>query len=338
MVNGMFLSLNSVYCACPIVQGLTKSVASMTKTVVLVLQQTNTLTLAAAVDPLRAANRQAGSEVFDWQFATPEPHDVTLTSGLCVPAAPLHRVSSCDILIVVAGFDLQPQSSPQLMASLRRLANPNTLLAAMDGGPWVLANAGLLDGHTATTHWEDMEDFASTFPDVNCLNARYVASGNRWTSGGAAPALDMMLHLIQTRYGTSLATRVAASFIHTSQPAPTDPQLRHPEAAIRSPLVKRVHELMEANLETPLPLTEIAARLGQRPRTLQQQFRKALGKTAKSHYLSLRLTEAHRLLTQSEKSLHDIALSTGFGAQSSFSRAYKRHHGKSPTAIRQHRA
>lgn len=310
----------------------------MTKTVVLVLQDTNTLSLAAAVDPMRAANRQADARVFDWQFATPTGQDVPLTSGLIVPAAPLHRVEKCDILIVVAGFNLQRQSTPQLMSSLRRLARPGTLLAAIDGGPWLVAKAGLLDGHHATTHWEDLDLFATTFPEVDAVNARYVANGDRWTSGGAAPALDMMLHLIGVRHGVHLAAKVAASFIHTSQPAPTDPQVRHSNVAPHSRITRRAHQVMEAHLEAPLPLTEIAKRLGQSPRSLQQQFQQVLGSTPKAHYLRLRLAEAQRLLLQTDASLQDIGIATGFGAQSSFSRAYRRLYGESPKRTRQRSA
>jgi len=313
---------------------LTKSADFMTKTVILVLQDTNTLSLAAAVDPLRAANRQAGRRVFDWHFATPDHHDVALTCGLTVPAAPLHRVDACDLLIVVAGFDLQRQSTPALMASLRRLTKGTTQIAAIDGGPWLVANAGLLNGKDATTHWEDLDNFAANFPEVYAVNARYVAADACWTSGGAAPALDMMLHLIRVRHGHTLAQKVAAGFIHTSQPAPTDPQLRHPHTSRHTPLTLRAHHLMEAHLESPLAITEIAARLGKSARTLQQQFRYRLGTTVKTHYLTLRLAEANRLLTQSDLSLQNISLATGFPAQSSFSRAFKAQHGQSPKAAR----
>lgn len=313
---------------------LTKNADFMTKIVVLVLQETNTLSLAAIVDPMRAANRHARTQIFDWRFATPDTRTVTLTSGLTIPAAPVNRVDGCDVLIVVAGFNLKRQSTPHLMASLRRLARPETLLIAIDGGPWVVANAGLLNGKQATTHWEDLENFAATFPDIDTINARYVTTDFVWTSGGAAPALDMMLHLIAVRHGPDLAAKVAAAFIHTSQPAPTDPQLRHLHGQARSPLIKRAHYLMEQNLETPLPIPKIAAQLGQSARTLQQHFKQTLGITAKAYYLSLRLAEAHRLLTQTSGSLQQISVATGFGAQSSFSRAYSAHHGQSPKAAR----
>lgn len=307
----------------------------MTKVVVLVLQETNTLSLAAAVDPLRAANRQAGKPVFNWQFATPENRDVRLTAGLSIPAAPINRIPACDILILIAAFNLETQSTPALSASLRRLARPDALVLAIDGGPWVLARSGLLNGHPATTHWEDIENFARTFPEIETVKARYVASGQVWTSGGAAPALDMMLHLIETRLGASLAQRVAASFIHTTHPDRNDPQQRHLLSPNVSAKLKRAHRVMEENLETPLAIPQIAERLGQSPRRLQEHFQQSLGTTIKTHYLSLRLAEAHRLLTQSDLSLHQISLATGFGAQSSFSRAYRARYGQSPSATRQ---
>ncbi|MEL6450728.1 MAG: GlxA family transcriptional regulator [Pseudomonadota bacterium] len=306
----------------------------MTKTAILVLHSTNTLSLAAAVDPLRAANRQAGRAVFDWQFVTPDDRPVTLTSGLAVSAAPVHKVASCDLLIIVAGFDLQAQSTPRLHASLRRLAGGAQRILAIDGGPWIAAAAGLLDGQRATTHWEDLGPFADTFAEVETVNARYVTSGPCWTSGGAAPALDMMLHMLRDHLGASLARKVAASFIHTSQPAPTDPQLRHLAQAPRSGIAARAHAVMEAHIDTPLPLPEIARRLGLSPRSLQLHFKRSTGCSAKSHYRALRLTEAKRLIQNTNLPISQIALATGFATPSSLSRAYTQAYGTPPSTTR----
>ena len=306
----------------------------MLKTAILVLQNTNTLSLAAAVDPLRAANRHGARPAFDWQFVTPDSKDVTLTSGLSVPAAPIHRVERCDLLILVAGFDLQQQATPHLLASLRRLAHPGTLVLALDGGPWIAARAGLLDGHQATTHWEDLSNFANTFPEVDTINARYVTSNQRWTSGGAAPALDMMLHLVRLKHGAGIASRVAAGFIHTSHPAPTEPQMRHPPTLRHSASTARAHQLMEAHLETPLPLPDIADQLGISPRSLQLHFRAALGTTAKAHYLSLRLNEANRLMQNSDLAVQEVAWATGFSTSAAFGRAYSRQFGHAPMQAR----
>lgn len=306
----------------------------MTKVAILVLQETNTLSLAAASDPLRAANRHAGSLMFEWQFVTPNETAVTLTSGLLVPASPVHRIEGSDVIIVVAGFDAAAQTTPALQRSLQRLAQTDTIVMAIDGGAWVIAKAGLLDGYEATTHWEDLETLATQFPDVTLCNARYVVSGTRWTSGGAAPTLDMMLHLIEHLKGPALAAQVAASFIHTAQRAPTDPQIRHPAQIPHSPITARAHQLMEAHMATPLPIPEIARQLNRSPRSLQQHFQDMLGTSPKAHYLSLRLREAHRLLTHSQMELKDVALATGFNTQSSLSRAHTKAYGTGPRATR----
>ncbi|WP_299553314.1 helix-turn-helix domain-containing protein [uncultured Tateyamaria sp.] len=306
----------------------------MTKTVVLALQNTNTLSLAAAVDPLRAANRQSEKTLYDWSFATPANEDVHLTSGLMVPAAPLQRITPCDLLILVAGFDVLAQATPSLLSSIRRLTTPATVLMTIDGGAWLAAKAGLLDGHTATTHWEDLAEFTASFPDVTLQNARFVTSGNRWTSSGAAPTLDMMLQLIEVQHGTSLSARVAAGFIHTRAPSATDPQIRHPDIRQHSALTRRAHAMMENALDVPLPIPAIAKQLGLSTRSLQLHFRQVLGVNPKTHYLTLRLAEAHRLIKHTDAPLHSIALMTGFGSQSSLARAHTNMYGKSPRKTR----
>ncbi|WP_299961621.1 GlxA family transcriptional regulator [uncultured Roseobacter sp.] len=299
--------------------------AHLMRTTVLVLEETNTLTFAAAVDPLRAANRHAGHPVFDWQFATPTDRDVTLTSGLVVPAAALNRAPPCDLLIVVAGFDPDAKTTPALCASLRRLAATARIVAGIDGGPWVMARAGLLDGYKATTHWEDLPEFTQQFPDVITLDARFVESGPRMTSGGAAPAIEMMLHLIAMQNGAALADRVAGSFIYDVSSTPTRPQGRQQLGMRHSPVIARAHDIMQAHLEDPLAIAAIAQELGVSLRALQLQFRTRLDRTPQAHYLGLRLAEADRLVTQTALPLQDVALRTGFGSQSSFARAYRHH-------------
>lgn len=309
--------------------------AEITHVVVLVLDGTNTLSFAAAVDPLRAANRQAGRALYDWTFATPTEADVTLTSGLRLPGAPVARVADCDLLLVVAGFDLEAQATALLRASLRRLAKPEVTVAGIDGGPWIMAHAGILDEHEATTHWEDLERFASRFPEVKARNARYVISGQRMTSGGAVPGIDMMLHLIAQQHGSGLADRIAGSFIYDTPAVSERPQSRSALRLPHSPMTARAHRIMTARLEDPVPVADIAKTLGVSPRALQAQFRTALGRSPQAHYLGLRLDEALRLVTQTDNPLQEIALATGFSSQSSFARAFSARFGIS---ARQRRA
>ena len=281
--------------------------------VVLVLDATNTLSFAAAVDPLRAANRHAGRQLFQWHLATPANAPVTLTSGVVIPANPLARIARCDWIVTVSGFEPDRQSTPALMASLRRLTATADHVAGVDGGPWVLALAGLLD-HT--------------------VNARYQVSGRFYTAGGAAPTLDMMLALIAETCSPALARKVAGSFITDTTAAASQPQIRQPQRAQHNHVTARAHALMETTLDTPVPIATIAQRLGLSTRALQLQFKATIGLSPQAHYMALRMAEAERLVTQTRRPLHDIALSTGFSSQSAFARAYAAAHGTSARAHR----
>ena len=84
--------------------------------------------------------------------------------------------------------------------------------------------AGLLEGRAATTHWEDMEDFVAAFPGVDVRPDRYVIDGPVFTSGGAAPTFDLMLHLVRSRLGMAVALDVASVFIYDQSREATDAQ------------------------------------------------------------------------------------------------------------------
>ncbi|PIE12893.1 MAG: AraC family transcriptional regulator [Rhodobacterales bacterium] len=306
---------------------------------VLVLDESNTLSLAASVDPMRAANRRSGKTVFNWSFYTPEGGAVTLTSGLEVQGAAIATLDRCDLLLLIAGFNLETHATPRLLATLRRLAPHCDRIAGVDGGSWILARAGLLDGQTATTHWEDLENFATRFPRVNTVSNRFAVSGRFLTSGGAIPSIDMMLHLIRDRFGTGLARSVASAFIHDPFQSGDLPQFRlsHASLAKRFPVVARALARMETHIDTPLSVTQIAEGLRLSVRRLELQFASALGQSPKATYMDIRLSEAHRLALETNQPVQELALAVGFSSQASFSRAFRGKYGQSVRDLRKAR-
>jgi transcriptional regulator GlxA family with amidase domain len=304
-------------------------------TVVLVLDQSNTLSFAAATDPMRAANRKSGKPLFNWRFATAEGVPARLTTGLEVSGPAIAKIAQCDLLIVVAGFDLARHATAQLSASLRRFTEQGAGVIAIDGGPWLLANAGLLNGHPATTHWEDLDDFASRFPEVETRRDRYCLSPPFATSGGASPAIDLMLHLIANRWGSDLAQRTAGAFLYDPVP---EGRWQTPSSLPRDPrrplAVTQALDLMAESLSDPRPIHEIAKAVAQSPRRLEQLFAQHVGQPPQRYYLHLRLTQAHRLATDTPMSVRDIGFATGFGSLASFSRAFKAQFGLSVSALR----
>lgn len=306
-------------------------------TAVLVLDDCNTLSFAAGVDPMRATNRLAGRRLFNWQYVTTTGQPAKLTSDVMVPGTALQRLTSCDLLIVIAGFGLERHATPALRASLRRIAATGTTLAGIDGGPWLLADAGLLDGRRATTHWEDLDRFAARFPAVTTLRDRFHIDGARMTSGGALPTIDMMLALISARFGAKLAARVAGVFIHDTGPNPARTQIRSGGHTGHNLLTSKISARMEQTLDAPVSIATLARQFGTSPRSLQAQFQTRLNTTPQAHYLTLRLNEALRLVSDTDMRLLDVALATGFSSGSSFARAFKSAHNTSARALRQKR-
>lgn len=311
--------------------------ATATLTVgVLVMPEANAFSLAACVDPMRAANRRAGRSLFDWRFLSPTGRPSPVTAGFSVDCQPLDDRVRPDLLMVIAGFRLEEQATPELLTRLRRLAPRLSAVGGVDGGSWFLARAGLLDGHRATTHWEDLETFASRFPAVDVRRDRYVISGPMITTGGAAPCLDLMLELIRARHGVELALRTAGAFLYEPEFGGAMPQRGVPARRIggKDPVVGRAIALMEASIEQPQSIAEIAATVGLSQRRIEMLFAEHLATSPGRFFLDLRLDEARRMITDTGHSIQEIALRTGFASQTAFARAFRARFQTVPSALR----
>jgi len=301
----------------------------------LVLPQSSILEVASTLDPLRAANRHLGTDTYRWRVVSPDGAPVPLTCGIELPSSGrLQTAAGADALIVIAGFRQAEVATRPLIRDLRRMAPRFTAIGGIDAGAWVLARAGLLNGHRATVHWEDHEDFAAAHPEIDTLPNRFVISQNRFTAGGAAPAADLMLHLIRARHGAALALQVAASFITTAQNGDAPQLSPQPQPTRLDPRIAAAITRMEQRLDTPESTAQTAAALNLSPRRYEQLFRENLGLTPGAHNLHLRLATARRMVTDTHHPLADIALRTGFSSASTLSRAFKTQFGASPNSLR----
>ena len=301
----------------------------------LVLPQASILEVASTLDPMRSANRHLGTESYRWRVVSPDGRPVPLTCGIELPShGPLATAEGADALIVIAGFRQSEVATAPLIRDLSRMAPRFAAVGGIDAGSWVLARAGLLNGHRATVHWEDLEDFATAHPEVDVAPDRYVIDRTRFTAGGAAPAADLMLHLIAARHGAALSRQVAASFLTTARDG-AEPQISpsRPDPRL-DPRVASAIARMEARLDTPEPATATARSVGLSPRHLESLFRQTLGLTPAAYGLSLRLAAARRMITDTRHPLTDIALRCGFSSPSTLSRAFRNRFGHPPSHLR----
>lgn len=303
---------------------------------VLVLPQASILEVASTLDPMRSANRHLGAQAYRWRILTPDGGPVPLTCGIELPSSgTLEQAAGADVLVVIAGFRQAEVATRPLIGALRRTASRFAAIGAIDAGPWVLARAGLLDGYRATVHWEDFEDLGAAHPDIDVCPDRYVIDRNRFTAGGAAPAADLMLHLIGQRHGAPLSRQVAASFITTPREA-AEPQMQANRPRL-DPRIASAIARMESQLDSPEPIAELARNLGVSPRRLETLFRETLNQSPAAFALGLRLAAARRLITDTHHPLAEVALRTGFSSQSTLSRAFQHAFGHPPSSLRKSR-
>lgn len=303
----------------------------------LVLSGSSIMCVASAVDPLRAANRVAGETLFDWKIVSVDGEPALTTSGLPVAVSGrFDPAGKSDALIVIGGFGSKTQHGAGLLSALRRVARSARAVGGIEAGTWLLGRAGLLEGRAATTHWEDMEDFGDAFPGTDVRPDRYVIDGPVFTSGGASPTFDLMLHLVRSRLGMAVALDVASVFIYDQSREATDAQ---PLVSLGrldgyDPRLAQSIRLMEAHIDEPLSIAAIARRSEVTSRTLENIFRNSIGETPGAYYLRLRLNAARRLVLDTRLPMADIAARTGFSSASTFSRRFSRTFGDAPARLR----
>ena len=302
----------------------------------LVFSGASIMCVASAVDPLRAANRISGATMFDWKVVSTDGRPATTTSGLPIAVSGrFDAAEQTDVLIAIGGFGTRYETATSLVAGFRRAVRSTRAVGGIEAGTWLLARAGLLEGRSATTHWEDLEDFAAAFPGADVRPDRYVIDGPVFTTGGASPTFDLMLHLIRTRLGMAVALDVASVFIYDQSRAATDAQ---PLVSLGrldgyDPRLAQAIRLMEAHVDRPLTVGAIARRAGVTARTLEGTFRKSIGETPGAYYLRLRLNAARRLVVDTRLAMSDIAARTGFSSGAAFSRAFSRAFGQPPARM-----
>lgn len=283
--------------------------------------------LANAIEPLRAANDLAGVDLFDWQFMSLDGDSVTSSSGLEItPDGRLDGMSG-EMLFVMPSYAHHSHTGAPTQLSLRAAAKRFGIIAGFDTGAWLMAVAGLLHGRRATIHWEELDAFAETFPEVEVLRERYVIDGNRITCTGAIAAFDLAMHLIASQHGEALRQDVATLFM-------SDARVDGGFGRARDRLVGRALDLMQAHVESPLSVKELARRLGVSQKTLEARVKAALGATPRQVYRRQRMVVARNLVHDTELGIAEIAVRCGYRDATAMTRAFRAEFATSPRAMR----
>jgi transcriptional regulator GlxA family with amidase domain len=303
----------------------------------LLLPKFSMIAFTASIEPLRAANRMSGQELYHWNTLSLDGDRVRASNEVAIrPYASLMDDIDLDVLFVCAGLDAHLITDKAMMGKLRSLARKGVPLGSVCTGSIALADAGLLDNYRCTIHWENIEGFVEAHPDLDVMATLFEIDRDRYTcSGGTAP-LDMMIHSIALDHGEALAFEVAEQMLHSFVRKPNEQQrtsIQHRTGISNAKLLAAIG-VMEAHIDPPLPLPRIAKRINLSLRQLERLFKSQLSNTPTRYYLELRLQRAKQLIAQTSMTMLEIAVATGFTSAAHFTQAYKKYFGHPPSQER----
>lgn len=240
--------------------------------------------------------------------------------------------------IIIPGWRSRHEAPPEaLLEALRNAHARGARLLSICSGVFVLAATGLLNGKTATTHWQLSEELAESFPAITVdPNVLYVDSGQIITSAGSAAGIDACLHLILRDFGTHIANSVARRLVMA--PQRTGGQSQFIVAPVsKSPRneLTRVLQWARENLDKPLSVGDMASQVAMSERTFLRRFVETTGLPPKAWLQQERLNRARDLLESTDQSAACIARVCGYRSVESFRKAFRNAVGLPPSAYRE---
>ncbi|MGE8659036.1 MAG: GlxA family transcriptional regulator [Achromobacter sp.] len=238
--------------------------------------------------------------------------------------------------VMVAGELLPGPVSPGLKAYLVRAASEARRVAGVCTGAFVLAEAGLLDGRGATTHWAHARALRERFPAVRVEEDRiFMRDGNIWTSAGMSAAIDLALALIEDDHGAALARNVARRLVvYHRRPGGQSQFSALLELEPRSDRIKRALTYAKEHLRNALSVEELAEAARLSPRQFSRLFRAETGQSPAKAVESLRLEAARAMLEDGSHPLDVVARDTGFADRDRMRRAFLRAYGQPPAGLK----
>ena len=293
--------------------------------------------MMAAIEMMRMANQVRQQRLYSWTIHSPDGKAARSSAGLEIAVdGGLDPDIRPRTVFVGAGINPDRFDDGAAFAWLRRLERTGVAVGGLSTGAFVLARAGLLDGYRCTIHWESQAPFSEAFPHIELTNTVFEIDRNRYTSSGGTSSIDLMLHLIAGDFEPALASAISKQFQIDRIRDSADQQslTKLDSLRVKSPKLRSAVRIMEGNIEDPLSLIHVAARLGITIRQLQRLFGEYLDTSPGRFYLELRLAHARQLLLQTAMPVIDVAVASGFTSHAHFSKCYRQNFGKSPTEER----
>jgi transcriptional regulator GlxA family with amidase domain len=255
-----------------------------------------------------------------------------------VPDGSIHDVGQTDLIVVSSIMDIEKTLKVQceVVDWLKNRYHAGAHIATICSGSFVLAETGLLDGKTATTHWAFADQFKKRYPQITLKPERLITDeGDLFCSGGYSAGIDLSLYLVEKYCGHEVALQSSKSLIadrsRTSQAPYAMTQYRKDHGDDR---ILALQEWIEKNFDRTFNYNDLADQSRMSRRTLVRRFKAATGETPLSYQQNLRVETAKRLIENGTRSFDEVTYRVGYEDSSTFRKIFSKHTGLMPTEYR----
>jgi transcriptional regulator GlxA family with amidase domain len=289
----------------------------------------------AALSVFEYANVVMGKPIYEMHFLSENGGSVHSSTGMVVDSKPFDK-KAYDTVIVGGGESILEHAPPGLLALIRKTSKTSRRVASICTGSFILAEAGILDGKRATTHWLYARDLQARFPRVKMEEDRiFIIDGNVWTSAGMTAGIDLALAMAEKDLGADVAHSIAQKLVVFHRRA--GGQSQHSVLLELEPKSDRIQNALayaKKNLHTPLPVERLAEAAHLSPRQFSRAFRAETGQSPAKAVENLRLEAARVMMEQTRHPIDVVARETGFGDRRRLRQAFLRSFGQPPQTIR----
>ncbi|UVK86124.1 GlxA family transcriptional regulator [Pseudomonas sp. B21-051] len=302
----------------------------LTRTGFLLLEHFSLPAFTQALDTIITANLLRAGLFSSRTFGLGEGEVISDLGLVIRPDARIDMASlaDLDLLVVCGGYRTELKASEELINLLRAAAERGVSLAGLWNGAWFLGRAGLLDGYRCAIHPEHRPALTEIAKATQVSSEPYVIDRDRLTASSPSGAFHMALDWIKGLHGKALVEGIEDILAFEES---RYRRIKPDENLCVSAPLREVVKLMDANLEEPLELEQLAVYAGRSRRQLERLFKEQLGTTPQRYYLELRITEARRLLQHTELSQMEVLVACGFVSPSHFSKCYSAFFGYRPS-------
>ncbi|MBP2271869.1 transcriptional regulator GlxA family with amidase domain [Pseudomonas sp. BP6] len=282
------------------------------------------------------ANIVAGKAVYRLENFSVGGGTVRSSLGMSVETLPLAAPGLADTWMVTGTLTPLTPPGEEVLASVRGFVDAARRTAGLCTGCFVLAQAGVLDGRRATTHWAYANKLRELHPKIDVEEDRiFIVDGSIWTSAGMTAALDMALGMVEKDLGNEIARSVAHKMVMHQRRS--GGQSQHSELLSLSPRTDRIQSALDyarGHLSRPLSVEELAQVAHLSPRQFTRVFTAETGQSPAKAIEGLRLEAARLMIEQSRHSLEVVAKETGFRDRRHMREVFIRGFGVPPQAVR----